>query len=108
MHVLKPNKRTTVATLLNTGSVAASSSTPATGSGVEIAPRRPPAIDSGPQSLCEPHRVFIEAQLRLRRSYTAIYQDMVDQFGFAGRYSCTLRYSRRCFRRVAWNSSKET
>lgn len=105
MNVLKPNKRTTVATLLATGtsqreiarltgvdrktirrqalgttgpesnssnlatgSAAASSSTPATGIPVEIPPPRPPAPDTGLQSLCEPHRAFIEAQLRLRRN----------------------------------------
>lgn len=187
MNVLKPNKRITVATLLATGTsqheiarltgvdrktirrIATlgttgpdpNSPTPATGSLVENPPPRPPAPDSGPQSLCEPHRAFIEAQLRLRRNYTAIYQDLVDQFGFTGRYNSvkrfagrlvqrepeqfdrlefapgeeaqvdygegaltripgsdryrrprlfvmTLRYSRRCFRRVVWNSSKET
>jgi hypothetical protein len=198
VNVLKPNKRTTVTTLLAsgtsqreiarltgidrktirrlalqlagsapnsptlaTGPVAANSSTLATGSVVEIPPPRPPASDTGPLSLCEPHRAFIEAQLRLRRNYTAIYQDLVDQFGFAGRYNSvkrfagrlvqrepeqfdrlefapgeeaqvdygegaltriagsdryrrprlfvmTLRFSRRSFRRVVWNSSKET
>lgn len=198
MNVLKPNKRTTVATLLATGTsqreiarltgvdrktirrlalgqsgpepnsptlatgpASANSSTPATGTPVEIPPPRPPAPDTGPQSLCEPHRAFIEAQLRLRRNYTSIYQDLVDQFGFTGRYNSvkrfagrlvqrepeqfdrlefapgeeaqvdygegaltrvpgsdryrrprlfvmTLRYSRRSFRRVVWNSSKET
>jgi hypothetical protein len=38
-------------------------------------------------SLCEPHREFIEAQLRLKRNATAIYQDMVEQHGFAGQYN---------------------
>jgi transposase len=133
----------------------------ATGTGPEIPPPRPPAPATGPQSMCEPHRAFIEAQLRLRRNYTAIYQDLVDQFGFTGRYNSvkrfagrlvlrepeqfdrlefapgeeaqvdygegaltrvpgsdryrrprlfvmTLRYSRRSFRRVVWNSSQET
>ncbi len=196
MYVLKPNKRTTVVTLLENGSSqreiarltgvdrktirrlagmagpAANSPTPATGpsanspemaSGFEaqIPPPRPPALVAGPDSLCEPHRTFIEAQLRLRRNYTAIYQDLVDQYGFTGRYNSvkrfagrlvqrepeqfdrlefapgeeaqvdygegaltrvpgtdryrrprlfvmTLRYSRRSFRRVVWNSSKET
>jgi transposase len=118
----------------------------------------PPIV--GPASLCEPHRAFIEEQLRLRRNYTAIFQDLVDQFGFTGHYNSvkrfagrlvrrepeqfdrlefapgeeaqvdygegaltrvpgsdryrrprlfvmTLRYSRRSFRRVVWNSSKE-
>jgi transposase len=134
---------------------------PATGSDAENPPTRPPAFESGPHSLCEPHRAFIEEQLRLRRNYTAIYQDLVDQFNFAGRYNSvkrfagrlvlrepeqfdrlefapgeeaqvdygegaltrvpnsdryrrprlfvmTLRYSRRSFRRVVWNSSQET
>jgi len=111
-------------------------------------------------SLCEPHRAFIEAQLRLGRNATAIYQDLVDAHGFAGRYNsvkrfvarirvrepeqfdrlsflpgeemqvdfgegaptrvpgtdrwrkprlfvATLRYSRRSFRRVVWNSGQQ-
>lgn len=35
----------------------------ATGSAPEIPPPRPPAPATGPQSMCEPYRVFIEAQL---------------------------------------------
>jgi transposase len=111
-------------------------------------------------SICEPHREFIEAQVRLRRNATAIYQDLVGQHGFAGAYNsvkrfvnrlrhqqpeqfdrleflpgeemqvdygegaptlvpgtqryrkprlfvATLRYSRRCLRRVVWKSSQE-
>jgi transposase len=199
VYVLKPNKRTTVATLLAKGTSqreiarltgvdrktirniagklaepesnsptpatgsAANSSGVATGSASQIPPPWSPAptSETGLQSLCEPHRAFIEAQLRLRRNYTAIYQDLVDQFGFTGRYNSvkrfagrlvqrepeqfdrlefapgeeaqvdygegaltrvpgtdryrrprlfvmTLRYSRRSFRRVVWNSSKET
>jgi transposase len=141
--------------------VATDSPRVATGPMVEIPPPRPPALIIGAASLCEPHRVFIEEQLRLRRNYTAIYQDLVDQRGFAGSYNSvkrfsgrivrrepeqfdrlefapgeeaqvdygegaltrvpgsdryrrprlfvmTLRYSRRSFRRVVWNSSKET
>lgn len=132
-----------------------------TGPVAEIPPPRPPGADTGPQSLCEPHRIFIEEQLRLRRNYTAIYQELVDQHGFTGSYNSvkrfsgrmvrrepeqfdrlefpageeaqvdygegaltrvpgsdryrrarlfvmTLRYSRRSFRRVVWESSKET
>jgi transposase len=141
----------------------------ATGSGVpgkaQIPPPWPPALSvpvaASSVSACEPYREFIEAQLRLRRNYTAIYQSLVDQFGFAGAYNSvkrfcgsvvqrepeqfdrlefapgeeaqvdygegaltrvpgtdryrkprlfvmTLRYSRRCFRRVVWRSSQET
>ncbi len=113
------------------------------------------------RSRCANRIAFIEAQLRLRRNYTSIYQDLVFQFGFTGgcnsvkrfagrlvlrepeqferlefapveeaqvdygegvltqipgsdRYRrprlfvMTFRYSRRCFRRLVWNSSKET
>lgn len=134
MYVLKPNKRTTVATLLAKGTsqreiarltgvdrktirniarsltgLEANSPTPATGAVpnspggatgtvVEIPPPRPPAT-LGPDSLCEPHRAFIEEQLHARRNYMAIYQDLVDQFGFAGAYNSVKRFSGRIVRR---------
>ena len=57
----------------------------------QTAPPWPPAFAVAPgsaaTSLCEPHREFIEAQLRLKRNATAIYQDLVDQHGFAGQYN---------------------
>lgn len=37
--------------------------------------------------MCEPHRAFIEAQLRLGRNATAIYQELLDAHGFAGLYN---------------------
>ena len=134
----------------------------ATGSSAQIPPPRPPApAAAGSVSSCEPHRAFIEEQLRRRRNTVAIWQDLVDQHGFAGAYNSvkrfvrklcavepeqfdrlefppgeesqvdygegaptrvpgtdryrkprlfvmTLRYSRRCFRRVVWKSSQET
>lgn len=133
----------------------------------QTAPPRPPTPPLGAStgvataaSLCEPHRAFIEAQLRLGRNATAIYQELVDSHGFAGRYNsvkrfvarvrvrqpeqfdrlsflpgeemqvdygegaptrvpgsdryrkprlfvATLRYSRRSFRRVVWNSGQQ-
>ena len=181
MNVLKPHLQTTVFTLLAAGKSqhqiariteidrktirglarrfqAEGSNSPmaTTGSVIEIPPSRPP----GPISECEPHRAFIQAQLHLRRNYTAIYQDLVDQFSFSASYSSvkrfaatmvehdpkqhdrlefspaeevqvdygegaltlvpgtqryrrprlfimTLRFSRRCFRRVVWKSSQE-
>ena len=131
----------------------------ATGSAIQIPPPRPPARAS--PSACEPYRSSITEQLRLRRNYTAIYQDLVDQFGFTSSYNSvkrfagtvvakepeqfdrlefapgeevqvdygegaltrvpgtdryrrprlfvmTLRYSRRSFRRVVWESSQQT
>ncbi|MFZ5528271.1 MAG: IS21 family transposase [Pseudomonadota bacterium] len=130
----------------------------------QTAPPRPPASTLAANvtatSLCEPHRAFIEAQLRLGRNAMAIYQELVDVHGFAGRYNsvkrfvgrirvrapeqfdrlsflpgeemqvdygegaptrvpgtdryrkprlfvATLRYSRRSFRRVVWNSGQQ-
>ena len=133
----------------------------ATHPAVRIPPPRPPTSATASTSACEPHRAFIEAQLRLRRNATAIYQDLVDNHGFTGAYNsvkrfvarvrrgepeqfdrlsflpgeemqvdygegaltrvpgteryrrprlfvATLRYSRRCFRRVVWKSGQET
>jgi len=134
----------------------------------QIPPPRPPAFEgmgatvtgSQARSACEPHRAWIEEQLRLKRNAQAIYQDLVDRFGFpssyqsvkrfvrtlrhgdpeqfdrleflpgeeaqvdygegaltidprSGRYRrprlfvMTLRYSRRSFRRVVWQSSQQ-
>ena len=62
----------------------------------QIAPPRPPAFAVAPgsaaTSLCEPHREFIDSQLRLRRNAMAIYQDLVDQHGFAGQYNSVKRF----------------
>jgi transposase len=74
----------------------------ATGSDVgtvpQTAPPWPPALPMGTlsvTSLCEPHRAFIEAQLRLGRNAVAIYQELVDEHGFAGRYNSVKRFVAR-------------
>jgi transposase len=190
VNVLKPHLQTTIWTLLDAGAsqreiervtgidrktirayqkrfAAAAANSPgvATDPAAQIPPPRAPtavtAIAAATMSACEPHRGFIEAQLRLRRNAVAIYQDLVDQFGFAAAYGsvkrfvrqlrqcepeqfdrleflpgeemqvdygegaptrvpgtdryrkprlfvATLRYSRKCFRRVVWKSSQET
>ena len=190
MNVLKPHLQTTIWTLLDAGAsqreiervtgidrktirtyqkrFTAAAANPlgvATDPAARIPPPRPPtpvtAIAAATMSACEPHRGFIEVQLRLRRNAVAIYQDLVDQFGFAAAYGsvkrfvhqlrqrepeqfdrleilpgeemrvdygegaptrvpgtdryrkprlfvATLRYSRKCFRRVVWKSSQET
>ena len=186
MNVLKPHLQTTIATLLARGASQrkiervsgidrktirayqqrlaeerANSPGVATGSAEQIPPPWPPAAMIVTPSACEPHREFIEAQVRLRRNAMAIYQDLVDRFGYDGAYNSvkrfvrrlcasepeqfdrlefapgeevqvdygegaltrvpgtdryrrprlfvmTLRYSRRCFRRVVWKSSQET
>ena len=43
-------------------------------------------------SKCEPHRTFIDAQLRLGRNAMAIYQDLVDQHGFEAAYNSVKRF----------------
>ena len=50
-----------------------------------------PGVATG--SACEPHRAFIEAQLRLRRNAMAIYQDLVDGHGYAGAYNSVKRFA---------------
>ena len=67
----------------------------------QIPPPRPPApmgvlppLPAHARSACEPHREWIEAQVRLGRNATAIYQELVDQFGFAGRYNSVKRFCR--------------
>jgi len=62
---------------------------PADGAGVS-----PPALPAHARSACEPHRAWIEAQVRLGRNATAIYQDLVDRFGFEGRYNSVKRFCR--------------
>ena len=54
-----------------------------------------PARSPATVSACEPYRSFIEAQLRLRRNATAIYQDLVDQHGFTAGYESVMRFARK-------------
>ncbi|MFZ7110518.1 MAG: IS21 family transposase, partial [Desulfatiglandales bacterium] len=75
--------------------------TPATGSCEESgqnAPPRPPASEGKTPrhavSACNPHREWIEEQLRLGRNATAIYQDLVERFGFPHRYNSVKRFVR--------------
>jgi transposase/5S rRNA maturation endonuclease (ribonuclease M5) len=127
-------------------------------------PPRPPASElkmpKHVRSACESHREWIEEQVKRGRNAMAIYQDLVELFGFTHRYNSvkrfvrllkrkdpeqydrleflmgeeaqvdygqgaptlhssgkcrrprlfimTLKYSGRAFRKVVWNSSKET
>jgi transposase len=57
-------------------------------------PSRPPAVPKHVSSACEPHRAWIEAQVRLGRNAQAIYQDLVEQFGFVQRYNSVKRFVR--------------
>ncbi len=46
-------------------------------------------------SVCEPYRAIILEAIRRGRNAMAIWQDLVDQHGFAGRYASVRRYVRR-------------
>ena len=121
MNVLKPHLQTTILTLLEAGTshrqiervtgidrktirtyakrieeLKANSPGVATGTPEhtpQIPPPRPPAQAKLTTSSCEPHRAFIEAQLRLKRNYMAIYQDLVDRHGFTGAYNSVKRFA---------------
>ena len=68
----------------------------ATDSPAQTAPGWPPtSVPVSPPvspSRCAPHRAFIDAQLRLGRNATAIYQDLVDLYGFDGAYNSVKRF----------------
>jgi transposase len=113
VNVLKSHLRITIATLLANGAsqreierrtgvdrktirrYAANSPGVATGAeGVaeQNPPPWPPAPPSVTTSGCEPHRAFIEAQVRLGRNAQSIYQDLVERHGFGHRYNSVKRF----------------
>jgi transposase len=91
-HTIRTYQQRFAAERANCSGVAAGSEALAS----QTAPPRPaaPAVIAAPlaASLCEPWSEFIQAQLRLKRNATAIYQDLVDQHGFAGQYNSVKRF----------------
>jgi transposase/5S rRNA maturation endonuclease (ribonuclease M5) len=65
---------------------------------VQNPPPRPPApekkLPKHARSTCEPHREWIEEQVRLGRNATSIYQDLVERFGFTHKYNSVKRFVR--------------
>lgn len=61
--------------------------------------QNPPSRPPGPsavapkhaRSACEPHREWIQEQVRLGRNAMAIYQDLVERWGFTHRYNSVKR-----------------
>lgn len=121
---MKPNHRATIYTLLERGTtqreiaritgidrktvrsyqrrwLAERPTSPGVATGCEqhIPPPWPPAhtpvATAVSTSLCEPHREFIESQLRLKRNAVAIFQDLADQHAFAGQYNSVKRFVAR-------------
>jgi len=78
------------------------------GTAGQIPPPRPPADSVSPAlataaastSACEPHRSWIESQVQLGRNAVSIYQDLVEQHGFAHRYNAVKRFVARLRARV--------
>jgi len=132
----------------------------ATGEEATVSQNPPPRPPAHARSACQENGPWIESQVQLGRNAMAIYQDLVEQFGFSHRYNSvkrfvramrkkqpqqfdrleflpgeeaqvdygegaltlhpgtgkyrrprlfvmTLRYSRRSFRKVVWQSSQE-
>jgi transposase len=66
-------------------------------------PTRPPGIireKRGAESACAPYREWVEKQVDLGRNAVAIYQELVEQNGFAHRYNSVKRYVRRLREKV--------
>lgn len=64
-------------------------------------PAQPVSTDALPgrsvtSSACEAYRDFIELSLAKGRNAKAIYQDLVDDHGFTGRYASVKRFVRHC------------
>ena len=118
MNALKPHLQTTLTTLLEKGTshrqieritgidrktirsyhkkaddLKSNSPGVATDTPAQTPPPRPPAQAKSSASACEPHREFIESQLRLKRNYMAIYQDLVDKQGFGAAYNSVKRFA---------------
>ena len=138
MNVLKPDKKSTIITLLKNGvgqrevnrktnidrktirkyakengllsedfDLNSKSPTPATGADRIISENPPPwppvnstskkekqAIPLHAKSACEPHREWIEKQVKLGRNAVAIYQDLVERFAFTHKYNSVKRFVR--------------
>ncbi len=85
-------KRFAAAAPATSPGVATDSPRVAAGPAPQTPPPRPPTSAVVSASACEPHRAFIETQLRLRRNAMAIYQDLVDRHGFTGAYNSVKRF----------------
>lgn len=62
-------------------------------------PPRPPGpkndLSTNSQSACEPHREWIDEQLKVGRNAMAIYQGLFEQYAFTHRYNSVKRFVRQ-------------
>ncbi len=68
---------------------------------VQTVPPWPPAFvgQKGCKSACEPYRTWITEQIGLGRNAVAIYQDLVEQQAYSGRYNSVKRFVRKLKKR---------
>jgi transposase len=69
--------------------------TPDPGPAAAVPPEPPPPGRSPSASACEPYRELIEVGLSRGRNAKAIWQDLVDDHGFAGGYQSVKRFVRK-------------
>ena len=82
--------------LAGEGSKPASNLSPGSGSPDPPKPAKPvPRHVSGPESLCEPYRQIILEKLDQGLTAKRIWQDLVEERGFAGRYASVKRFVHR-------------
>jgi transposase len=62
---------------------------------VDPMPWPPPSSRAPSASACEPYRELIELALGRGRNAVAIWQDLVDEHGYAGRYASVRRFVRK-------------
>jgi transposase len=80
----------------------ATSKSPTGHAQIQNPPPRPPAyspfteqIPFHARSACDPHRPWIEEQIRLGRNAMSIYQDLVERFNFNHKYNSVKRFVRK-------------
>jgi transposase len=59
---------------------------------IELLAGPPPGSRAPTASACEPYRELIELALSRGRNAMAIWQDLVDEHGFTGRYASVRRF----------------
>ena len=91
--------------------VSTDSAAPGTGAGGTVAefsmsskPANEVSTDSGRsmRSHCEPHRPLIELAVSMGRNAMSIWQELVDEHEFGGRYSSVKRFVRRLLGTGPW------
>jgi transposase len=71
-----------------------SQNTPPWPPGIRVSEEEKRSISLHARSACEPHREWIEDQVKLGRNAVAIYQDLVERFGFTNKYNSVKRFVR--------------